>query len=38
MHAAINWTFFYLLTAITFLGLMIGMGIKLIVGKANTIK
>jgi len=32
----INWTFFYLLTAFTFLGLIIGVVIKLITGKANT--
>ena len=33
-----DWKFFYLLTAITFLGLIIGVGIKLIIGKANTTK
>ena len=38
VHLAIDWTFFQLLTAITFLGLIMGIGIKLIIGKVNTTK
>ena len=38
IHSAIDRTFFHLLAAITFLGLIIGVGIELIIRKANTTK
>ena len=37
IRSATEWTFFYLLATITFLGLIIGVGIKLIIVKANAI-
>ena len=37
IYLVISWTFLYLLTAFTFLGLIIGVVIKLIAGKANTV-
>jgi uncharacterized membrane protein len=37
-HLAVSWTFFYLLTVITLLGLLIGVCIKMFVKKVNTVK
>ena len=38
IHSATDWTFFHLSTAVVFLGLIIGIGIRLIIGKSNTTK